>query len=175
MSARVLAHEARLSAPRAFLHVRSCASKPRHSRSLAQSTALALARHTGIPITLRRDYGLAKDVSRHLTSNYGTRALQVAELVRRRPDLGRRLSPLYPFLAAEVVFACEQEYAETAVDVLARRTRLAFLDADVARAAVSDVVALMAASKGWARARREAEEKAAVAFIETMHAPVKAL
>ena len=81
------------------------------------------------------------------------------------------MSQLYPFLAAEVVFACEQEYAETAVDVLARRTRLAFLDADVARAAAPEVVALMGASKGWARARREAEEKAALRFIETMHAP----
>ena len=35
----------------------------------------------------------------------------------------------YPMLEAEVVFACRSEYACTAVDVLARRTRLAFLDA----------------------------------------------
>jgi glycerol-3-phosphate dehydrogenase len=124
-----------------------------------------------IPVTLRNEYGLAKDVAKHLTLNYGTRALQVAELVRRRPELGRSLSPLYPFLAAEVVFACEQEYAESAVDVLARRTRLAYLDVAAARAAVPEVVALMAASKGWARARREAEQKGAFAFIETMHAP----
>ncbi len=44
----------------------------------------------------------------------------------------RRLYSKYPMLEAEVVFACRQEYACTAVDVLARRTRLAFLDSKAA-------------------------------------------
>ena len=114
---------------------------------------------------------MAKDVAKHLLMNYGTRALQVAELVRAKPALGRRLDPLFPMLAAEVVFACEQEYAETAVDVLARRTRLAFLNADVARAVVPEVVAIMAQSKGWSWSRRSAEEKACLTFLEMMHAP----
>lgn len=43
----------------------------------------------------------------------------------------KRLSNRHPMLEAEVVFACRQEYAMTAVDVIARRTRLAFLDAQV--------------------------------------------
>jgi len=124
-----------------------------------------------IPVTLRGEYGLSKDIAKHLLMNYGTRALQVGELVRARPALGKRVSPLYPFLQAEVVFACEQEYAETAVDVLARRTRLAFLDADAARAAVPQVVELMAGVKGWSRARCEDEERAARSFIDTMQSP----
>ena len=124
-----------------------------------------------IPVTLRHDYGLAKDVSKHLLINYGTRALQVAELVRMHPELGKRLNSLYPVLAAEVVFACEQEYAETIVDVLARRTRLAFLDTDVARSVVSEVGTLMAKSKGWSKSVKDAEEKKAIEFLQTMHAP----
>ena len=35
-------------------------------------------------------------------------------------------------IAAEVVFACRHEYAESAVDVIARRLRLSFLDVKVA-------------------------------------------
>jgi glycerol-3-phosphate dehydrogenase len=124
-----------------------------------------------IPVTLRHDYGLAKDVSKHLLINYGTRALQVAELVRTHPELGKRLNSLYPVLAAEVVFACEQEYAETIIDVLARRTRLAFLDTDVARSVVAEVGTLMAKSKGWSKSVKDAEEKKAVEFLLTMHAP----
>ena len=41
----------------------------------------------------------------------------------------------------QVRFAVEQEYALTPVDVLARRTRLAFLDTAAARAALPTVVA----------------------------------
>ncbi len=121
-----------------------------------------------IPVTLREVYGFSKDVAKHLTVNYGTRALQVAELAKDKPALARRLNPSYPFLAAEVVFACEQEYALTAVDVLARRTRLAFLNADAAAAAVPDVVELMGGVHGWGRARKEAETKAALEFLTTM-------
>jgi glycerol-3-phosphate dehydrogenase len=38
--------------------------------------------------------------------------------------LARRLANGYPFIEAEVLYATQHEYAETAVDVLAHRTRL---------------------------------------------------
>ena len=165
------AHEKRLSASCAFLLLRSRASKPHCSHSLAHPAALALARHTGIPITLRRDYGLAKDVSRHLTSNYGTRALQVAEVAKAgAPALGARLSPRFPFIYAEVAFAVQHEYAVHAEDVLARRTRLAFLNAAEAAAAAPGVIALMGDLLGWDGARRREEAAAVARFLETMSA-----
>jgi glycerol-3-phosphate dehydrogenase len=82
-----------------------------------------------IPVTLREVYGFDKETAKHLSMNYGTRAVQVAEIAKERPALSKRIAHKYPFIRAEVVFACDQEYAETVVDVLARRTRLAFLDA----------------------------------------------
>uniref|UniRef100_A0A7S1XVP7 Glycerol-3-phosphate dehydrogenase n=1 Tax=Phaeomonas parva TaxID=124430 RepID=A0A7S1XVP7_9STRA len=105
-----------------------------------------------ILVTLKGDFGLAHDVAKHLVRNYGTRALQVAEIVRqnkygvtkdstsRNDTFARRLSPRYPFLEAEVVFACEQEYAGTPIDILARRTRLAFIDSEAAKRAAPRVV-----------------------------------
>ena len=64
---------------------------------------------------LRDDYGLDKDVARHLRYNYGTHALQVVEVARAEPkrfaslDGGfQRLHPQYAPLAAEVAFACRR-------------------------------------------------------------------
>ena len=79
-----------------------------------------------------------------------------------------RLARRHPFVAAEVVFAVEAEYARTAVDVLARRTRLAFLDAAAARAALPGVIATMAPLLGWSAARKTAEQRAGEAFLDTM-------
>ena len=35
-----------------------------------------------IMVTLRSEYNLPRDVAKHLVFNYGTRALQIAEIVR---------------------------------------------------------------------------------------------
>jgi glycerol-3-phosphate dehydrogenase len=61
-----------------------------------------------------------------------------------------------------------REYARTVVDVIARRTRLAFLNWDAASEAVPRVAALMARELGWDDARVEAEVAAAHAFMRTM-------
>eukprot|EP00041_Stephanoeca_diplocostata_P024243 m.608082 g.608082 ORF g.608082 m.608082 type:complete len:176 (+) comp22484_c2_seq5:1795-2322(+) len=84
-----------------------------------------------VAIALRESYEMDKDIAEHLCHNYGTRALQLAEMATREP-VGRvraqsatcestffwkRLSPQHPQLQAEVIFAIRHEYAETAVDV----------------------------------------------------------
>jgi glycerol-3-phosphate dehydrogenase len=128
-----------------------------------------------IPITLRESYGFEKDVAKHLSMSYGTRAVQVAEIARAHPPLAARLHPRYPFLAAEVVFAAEFEYAMTAVDVLARRTRLAFLNAAAAREATPEVVRLLGEYYGWGSGRRREEAERTLKFIEGMDAPPPAV
>jgi len=71
-----------------------------------------------------------------LTGSYGDRAWQVAALssptTSRFPIRGKRISALYPFIDGEVRYAVRHEYAQTAVDVIARRTRLSFLNAQAA-------------------------------------------
>ena len=108
-----------------------------------------------IVITLREEYDFPKGVARHLVSNYGTRALVVAQIARnmettrRGKEPGedarnyRKLYSKYPMLEAEVIFACRHEYALNITDVLARRTRLAFLDADAAAASIPRVATLV--------------------------------
>ena len=120
---------------------------------------------------------MPKDVARHLVRNYGTRALQVAQVAAANRHgvapggAARRLSPGHPFLEAEVVFAAEQEYATCAVDVIARRTRLAFVDAEAAERCAPRVVEIMAAVGGWGRERRGRELEAVRDFLQTMRDP----
>lgn len=91
---------------------------------------------------LRSRYGLPGDVALHLNRAYGDRADEVARLAA--DGLGERLAPGHPYLEAEVVYARDNELACTADDVLARRLRLAFLDAAAAEAARPRVDELLA-------------------------------
>ena len=65
---------------------------------------------------------------------------------------GRRLVDEFPYLEAEVKYAVK-EYACTAVDVLARRTRLAFLHVHAADEAIPKIINIMANELGWSNPR----------------------
>src|SRR6201999_3150313 len=75
----------------------------------------------------------------------------------RFPVRGKRISTLYPFVDGEVRYAVRHEYAQTAVDVLARRTRLAFLNAQAALEALPKVIDIMAGELKWDSKRKETE------------------
>ncbi len=100
--------------------------------------------------------------------NYGDRAHLVAAIADS--GFNKPLHPKYQFTEAEVIYAIDFECAATAVDALARRTRLAFLDRDAAFEALPRVIALMANKLGWDAVRQEKEYDSAVSFLDTMHA-----
>jgi len=112
-------------------------------------------------INLIQHFGLETDVAKHLTESYGDRAWTVAALSgpteKRWPVRGERISPLYPFVDGEVRYAVRHEYAQTAVDVIARRTRLAFLNAQAALEALPKVIDIMAAELKWDSKRKDLE------------------
>ena len=126
-------------------------------------------------INLIQHYGLETDVAKHLTSAYGDRAWTVAALCapteQRFPVRGKRISALYPFVDGEVRYAVRHEYAETAVDVLARRTRLAFLNAQAALEALPGVIDLMSQELGWDGKRQEREWRETLSFLGSMGLP----
>lgn len=123
-------------------------------------------------INLIQHYGLETDVAQHLTQSYGDRAWQVAALSTptstRFPERGSRISPLYPFIDGEVRYAVRNEYAQTAVDVLARRTRLAFLNAQAALEALPTVIDLMADELHWDSKRKDLEYRDSVKYLASM-------
>jgi glycerol-3-phosphate dehydrogenase len=114
-------------------------------------------------INLIQHFGVETDVAKHLTESYGDRAWIVAALSvpteKRFPVRGEKISPLYPFIDGEVRYAVRHEYAQTAVDVLARRTRLAFLNAQAALEALPKVIDIMGGELKWDSKRKELEWK----------------
>ncbi|KAG9241622.1 mitochondrial putative glycerol-3-phosphate dehydrogenase [Calycina marina] len=114
-------------------------------------------------INLVQHFGLETDVAKHLTENYGDRSWTVAALCgpteQRFPVRGARISALYPFVDGEVRYAVRHEYAQTAVDVIARRTRLSFLNAQAALEALPKVIDIMATELSWDSKRKEVEWK----------------
>ncbi|CAM1509227.1 Fc.00g029660.m01.CDS01 [Cosmosporella sp. VM-42] len=126
-------------------------------------------------IPLIQHFGVETEVAKHLTESYGDRAWTVAALCKltdkRFPARGERISQLYPFVDGEIRYAVRHEYAQTAVDVLARRTRLAFLNAQAALEALPKVIDIMGDELKWDKKRQDLEWKETVAFLESMGLP----
>ncbi len=114
-------------------------------------------------IHLIQHFGLETDVAKHLTESYGDRAWTVGALCRptdqRFPARGERISQLYDFVDGEVRYAVRHEHAQTAIDVLARRTRLSFLNAQAALEALPKVIDIMTEELKWDRGRHDYEWK----------------
>ena len=72
----------------------------------------------------------------------------------------------------QVVYAVRYEMCRSAVDFLARRSRLAFLDVAAARHALPRVVDLMGKELRWSSVgwKYKQEMKAAEAFLKTFEA-----
>jgi glycerol-3-phosphate dehydrogenase len=75
---------------------------------------------------------------------YGSDADAVRDIANRDPRLAAPLHSRLPIIGAEVVWAARQEMARTVEDVLARRTRALFLDAQAAMEMAPATAHLMA-------------------------------
>ncbi|KAF3688411.1 Glycerol-3-phosphate dehydrogenase, mitochondrial [Channa argus] len=119
-------------------------------------------------IRLVQDYGLENEVAQHLASTYGGKAFDVAKMAqvtgKRWPIVGKRLVSEFPYIESEVLYAIK-EYACTAIDVIARRTRLGFLNVQAADEALPRIVQIMGKELDWSQEKRTAELEAAKKFL----------
>jgi len=79
---------------------------------------------------------------------YGSDAVGIKNLCIKDATLSQPIHPSLPNISAEIVWAVQHEMAITVEDVLARRTRILFLDAAAAIAAAPMVAQLMAKELG---------------------------
>jgi len=123
-------------------------------------------------VELIQQFGLETEVAKHLTDTYGDRAWNVCDMAEktglRFPVYGKRLDPVYPYIEAEVRYACRREYAQTAVDVIARRTRLSFLNSQAALEALPKVIEIMGSELSWSPKRADEEFEQAKEFLMSM-------
>ncbi|XP_037331611.2 glycerol-3-phosphate dehydrogenase, mitochondrial isoform X1 [Pungitius pungitius] len=119
-------------------------------------------------IRLVQDYGLENEVAQHLASTYGGKAFDVAKMAKvtgqRWPIVGKRLVSEFPYIEGEVLYAIK-EYACTAIDVIARRTRLGFLNVQAADEALPRIVQIMGKELGWSEEQKTTELEAARKFL----------
>ncbi|NXN23686.1 GPDM protein, partial [Nycticryphes semicollaris] len=119
-------------------------------------------------IRLVQDYGLESEVAQHLAATYGDKAFEVAKIAqvtgKRWPIVGKRLVSEFPYIEAEVVYGIK-EYARTAVDMISRRTRLAFLNVQAAEEALPRIVDIMARELSWSEQKKKEEFEAAKKFL----------
>ncbi|KAJ7422910.1 Glycerol-3-phosphate dehydrogenase, mitochondrial [Willisornis vidua] len=119
-------------------------------------------------IRLVQDYGLESEVAQHLASTYGDKAFEVAKIAqvtgKRWPIVGKRLVSEFPYIEAEVVYGVK-EYARTAVDIISRRTRLAFLNVQAAEEALPRIVDIMGKELNWSEQKKKEELETAKKFL----------
>ncbi|XP_019638356.1 PREDICTED: glycerol-3-phosphate dehydrogenase, mitochondrial-like [Branchiostoma belcheri] len=147
-----------------------CSLQPRHKD--CQTDGLMLeggdAYTPTMFIRLVQDFGLENEVAQHLAHTYGDKAFDVAKLAqmtgKRWPVVGKRLVEDFPYLEAEVKYAAK-EYACTAIDVIARRTRLAFQNVQAAETALPTIIRILGQELGWNKQRCKEEEEAAKEFL----------
>lgn len=117
---------------------------------------------TQLPGHLISHFSLDPDVAHHLAANYGDRAWSVAAVSTAR------ILPEFPFVEGEIRHGVRAEQVQTATDLISRRTRLAFLDAESALRALPRVIDVMAEELSWSEARKSQEWTDTVRFLQSM-------
>ncbi|MFA6243806.1 MAG: glycerol-3-phosphate dehydrogenase C-terminal domain-containing protein, partial [Candidatus Hydrogenedentales bacterium] len=120
----------------------------------AEFREAAIAAHPGLPA----------EAVENLAKNYGSHMEEVLALAKDEPALADPLSPLFPDIAAEVVYAVRREMALTVEDVLFRRTGLGTLGTP-GNDVIAKVAGIMAKELGWADELRKAHVKRTVAHF----------
>ncbi|MFZ9588098.1 MAG: FAD-dependent oxidoreductase [Chitinophagaceae bacterium] len=77
-------------------------------------------------------------------SAYGSDAELIQAMINERPELSKSIHPKYDYCHAELEFSVRNEMAMTVEDILARRSRLLFVDARAAIEAAPIVAQVMA-------------------------------
>lgn len=140
---------------------------------------------------LMHEYDIPLTLANHLSHNYGLRAPLILEMYREcdfnklpvalathdnfeiSDDENRSERSLYepfdePFTIAELKYALRYEYVRAPLDFLARRSRMAFLNAREAMNAVEGVVKVMKEELKWDEATTQQLIDEARGYIEKM-------
>ncbi|XP_028155761.1 probable glycerol-3-phosphate dehydrogenase, mitochondrial isoform X1 [Ostrinia furnacalis] len=83
---------------------------------------------------------------------------------KRWPIIGKKVHPEFPYIDAEIRYGV-REYACTAVDMIARRLRLAFLNVQAASEALPAIADIMAEELKWSDAEKARQIKMANDFL----------
>ncbi|KAH8251172.1 hypothetical protein KR032_000918, partial [Drosophila birchii] len=115
-----------------------------------------------LPLEFLQDYDVPMDVAQHISDAYGYNG---HALLSQGSDMLKRLHPNFPYIEAEVKYAVRSEYATTALDVVARRLHIAFVDAAATLFILPKVVKIMADENGWDDGEQKKQMEAVQNFL----------
>lgn len=116
---------------------------------------------------LQQAFGFDHEQAQYLHRAYGSHAWKVAEFSARMNHAPLVQGQGQPHLLAEVGYATQFEMAQSSSDVLARRLRLAFVDAKAARAALPVVQEELRKNLGWDQARMDLDRMQTEVSLQT--------
>lgn len=119
---------------------------------------------------LASERGWSPERVEHLLHRYGGQVDELLELVDADPSLGEPLEGAPHYLRAEALYAATHEGALHLEDVLTRRTRLSYEQADRGTASARAVADLVAGPLGWDAGRVEEEVSSYLARVEAERA-----
>lgn len=100
---------------------------------------------------------------------YGTDRKNIEQLIQSSPELAEKIHPDFPHVAAEVYWITKNEMVETVEDVLSRRLRILFIDAQAAIEMAPKVASIMAKEIGadinWEQTQVELFYKLAKGYV----------
>ncbi|WP_428225198.1 FAD-dependent oxidoreductase [Flavobacterium sp.] len=143
-------------------------------RSMAQHAIDVAIEHAGLNFVKCKTkrlpiHGCTPVVSDGHLAVYGSDKVAIEQLMQRQPELSLKIHPDYPYTKAEVVWFIQNEMAQTLEDVLARRIRLLFLDAQAAIEAAEIVAELfvieMKKSQFWKETQLTEFKKLALQYL----------
>ena len=70
----------------------------------------------------------------------------------------------FPYINAEIKYAIK-DYACTAVDVISRRMRLAFLNVEAAKEALPKIIEVLSKELSWSKKKQQEEYQKAIDFL----------
>ncbi len=79
---------------------------------------------------------------------YGDHFSEIERMISENPELGAPMDPGLPYTRAEMIWICRNEMPLYLEDLLARRSRALFLNAQASSAIAADAAGIMAAEHG---------------------------
>ncbi len=89
-------------------------------------------------------HGNTTKTDEHYLNIYGTDRQHIEKMMKEEPSLAEKILPDFPYTKAEILWVIRNEYVENLEDILARRLRVLFVDANAAIAMAEKVVHIMA-------------------------------
>lgn len=125
-----------------------------------------------LDIQLTQQFHIDFDIANHLKQTYGGRAIDVLSIeLTNHKNLSysntTRLVEGYPYVVAEVLFAVRCDWACSIEDIVARRTRLAFVNKEKTIQSIPFIAQILANELKWSEDILEKEIKRTLMFLES--------